>query len=199
MTATSSYGVINYPIATSTDFFSGYLGSDTFTSLRSSNIGILFSGLSRDQNGIVCSPPILDVSHDCDHLESTSSISCSLAKGFHVIGYYSFVPSCSSQNAFKDSYAIFKRAFPFNAFFDITDTIDTAIASSTASPTTTFGLPFINSHSTSSNKFYIIPVVSSSSLSNAIGHDNANTFHTTLGFIIWILAAVTVYFTVRKI
>ena len=199
VTATSSYSVINYPIATSTDFFSGYLGSDTFTTLRSSNIGILFSGLATDQNGIVCLPPVLDVSHDCDHLESTSSISCSLAKGFHVIGYYSFVPSCSSQNAFKDSYAIFKRAFPFNAFFDITDTIDTAIASSTASPTTTFGLPFINSHSTSSNKFYIIPVVSSSSLSNAIGSDNANTFHLTLGFIIWILTALTVYFTVRKI
>lgn len=206
VTATSSSAVIYYPISTSTDFFSGYLGSDTFDSLQSSNIGILFFGKTWKEPGEVdCVPPVLDTTHDCDGFDTSGSVlsmgqmQCAFAKGFHVIGYVMFVPHCSSINTFKDNYSIFKRGFPFNAFFDITDTIDSAIASSSESATTSIGIPFINPSSTSSNKFYIIPVVSSSSLSNAIGSDNRNTFRLTIGFIMWILAAVTVYFTVRKV
>lgn len=154
---------------------------------------------------VQCDPPVLDLSHSCDKFDTSGSgftlgnLACGLVQSVQTASFMLFVPSCDSMDTFHNSFNIFKRAFPFNAFFDLTDTIDSAIASSSASSTTSFGIPFIDQNSTSTNKFYIMPIISSTTASTTLGSANNSTFRLTVGFIFWILGAVSVYFTIRKI
>ena len=157
-------------------------------------------------DGVECVNPTLDLTHTCDNFDTSGSgftlgnMTCGLVKGLKATGFMLFNPDCYSLGVFKDNYNIFKRAFPFNAFFDLTDIIDKSIASSTSISTTTIGVPFINQNATTTkDKFYILPVLSSSSVATAIGTDNKNTFRLTIGFLFWILGAIFIYFTIRKV
>lgn len=149
----------------------------------------------------VCQPPQFDYSHMCDGLDPGSLIgqmTCSLKVGITFSAVNMFTPDCDSLTAFTDNYNKFKKSFPFNTYFNLTDSINTAIDTGSSSTSTpgVFSIPFIHK---ASSTYYMLPVMSSSSMSNAIGSSNVNIYLTTLGYIYWILGAVAVYFTVRKI
>jgi hypothetical protein len=114
-------------------------------------------------------------------------------------GQFFFVPDCQTLRTLNNSYLVFKSAFPFNLYFDLADSIDTAIDNTATSSTSTIGIPFIDRNSTSSDKFIILPVVSSSSMSNAIGSENVSVFRLTVGFLIWLVCAFIVYLIILKI
>lgn len=111
-------------------------------------------------------------------------------------GAWAFYPDCNALNEFTASYAELKKAFPFNAYFGLTDVL-TGVASSTASTTTsgTFKVPFIHASGT----FYMLPVMSSTSLPNLIGGTNYNLFRNSISWILWLAGAVLVFITFKKI
>jgi len=152
-----------------------------------------------------CDLPTFDFDHICDDIDLSGvfgwgDIYCGVKSAIYTAGYYSFIPSCSSLNSIGGNFNSFKRSFPFNTFFDLTDSLNSAIVSAQNSTSTphNFSLPFIRKTATSS-KYYMLPVLASSSFVNLIGQNNYNLYLNTLGFIWWLLIAVIVYFTVRKV
>ena len=148
-----------------------------------------------------CVDPYVNTGDICDGIDTggvLGQIHCGVKSAVVNGAIFLLSPSCESINNFKNNFDTFKRAFPFNSFFQITDSIQTAIdsASSSTSTTQNFSVPFIHKATTT---FYMLPIISSSSLSNTIGVQNANTFRLTLIFIIWLVTATIIYFTVRKI
>lgn len=153
-----------------------------------------------------CETPQFDISSVCvgvgvwDLLGQTS---CSMAGAFSYLGMKLFVPSCDSTYFILRSYDRFKASFPFNTFFDLTTAMNTAIVtaqgtSSTSTAQGSFSIPFIRQTATSS-EYYMLPVMSSTSISNTIGSTNYNTYRTTLGYIWWLIIAGIVFLTIRKI
>lgn len=149
-----------------------------------------------------CVDKVFDGSTVCDiyDLEAlTGQILCGFTYGTGQTLFWLFNPSCSSLDYIISGYNNFKGAFPFNAYYDLVDALDVAINSVATSSTSTIGIPFIDKDATSSNKFYILPVISSSSIDNAIGTENANVFRTTIGYLIWIIVAWIVYLIISKL
>ena len=153
-------------------------------------------------NSTPCVDHPLDSSSLCTGIDTSGlmgQIQCGAKFGITESAYFLFNPSCSSLNYIENGFGMLKKGFPFNAYFDLTDSINTAITTSQTATTTAIGIPFININSTSTNKFVILPLISSSSVSNAIGSDNKNLFRTSLGYLIWILTAAIVFFIITKI
>jgi hypothetical protein len=119
------------------------------------------------------------------------AIECGLRK----TGYYFFVPSDASRDYFDKGRQKLKGMFPFNTYFSLSDSVYGVLATTTTDMTGTLGIPFI---SATSSDFYILPVLSSSSMPNAIGQDNTDLLRTSLGWLLWIVTAlfiiVLVYF-----
>lgn len=134
----------------------------------------------------------VDTAHICDNISTSTmgSIQCALVQA----GVWLFQPSCSSLNNFTDNYTTFKGAFPFNTYFQLVGTIDEAIGTTTTSTKAVFSIPMVKSTGT----IYMLPIISSSSLSNAIGSSNNNLFRQTMSWLMWIIAAgvigLTIYF-----
>jgi hypothetical protein len=124
-------------------------------------------------------------------LHLLGDIECALKKGFA----WAFYPDEQSITDFAISYGELKNAFPFNAFFDLTDTVTTAIASSTTGTAGTIKMPFINN----TGDFITLDVVSSTSVPNLIGTANNTLFRNTITYILWALAGVLVFFTIKTI
>jgi len=161
----------------------------------------------------VCKPPVFDDSHICDGIDQTTSdgfttlfghnwgaIRCAMIYATDRTGFFFFSPSCGSLNNFKGNYDTFKKGFPFNAYFEFTGTIKSAIdtASSTGA-TSTIGIPFIHQNATGTNKFYIMPIISSSSASTTLGTSNNNIFRQGLIWAGWIFISFLIFLTIRKV
>jgi hypothetical protein len=137
-------------------------------------------------------------STDWTNLHIFGDIECGVKRALYATVDWAFVPSFDTLQNFKISYELFKGCFPFNAYFQLTDTI-TSAASSTASTTTgTIKIPFIHTI-TGGGTFYMLDAVSSSTLSNWIGETNYNLFRTTIGYFFWLIAAAVVFFTIKFI
>lgn len=152
----------------------------------------------------VCRNPTWDISGVCSGVDTwdlLGQLTCSLRGGFGWAGVALFSPSCNSLDWIYTSYTDFKDSFPFNIFFDLTDSVDSAIISAQSSTSTaggSFKIPFIRNTGTTS-EYYMLSVMSSSSISNTIGSTNYNTFRVTLGYLWWIVVAGIVFLTIRKV
>lgn len=152
----------------------------------------------------VCEPPVFDFTHTCDGIDTSGDFCglgcmlCAMKKSTIITGVTFFTPSCDSLGYFTTNYNAFKKSFPFNTFYQLTDSIQTAINTATSSTSTpqNFSIPFIHKASTT---FYMLPVMSSSTMTNAIGASNTSLFRTTMSALMWLFAAVIIYFTVRKV
>lgn len=170
------------------------INASSTASVISAPFIIAFSPTYGDQS-YLCVEKTIATSSLC--VEETTS--CAVQNGLAKAGFWLTNPSCESLTSLSSSYNVFKNSFPFNAYFDLVDSINTAIDTATSTATSTIGIPFIDQDATSSNKFIIMPVLSSSSVANAIGSTNANIFRTTIGYLIWILIAFIIYITIRKV
>ena len=111
--------------------------------------------------------------------------------------YYAFTPSTWSTEIFNNTWLNFRAAFPQNAFFQITDSVETAIASSSTSTVQVLGVPMLRKTATGT-EWYVESVVSSSSLPKLVGSDNAITIRNTLRYIMWIMLAFLWFLQLRK-
>ena len=148
-----------------------------------------------------CYPPTYDIGNICAGIASSTlgDIQCGLKYGLVSSGQFLFYPSCSSLNTLSTTYGQFKRSFPFNTFYDLTDSIDTAINTSLTTTTPqNFSIPFVKPTSTGA-QIYMLPVMSSTTISNSIGSTNYGVFQMTIGYIWWILIALIAFFVVVKL
>lgn len=127
----------------------------------------------------------------CEGIATTTLLG-GLECGIKRSGIWLVYPDATTLQDSLNSINEFKDTFPFSAFFDITDTIKNAISSTTMS-TAGFSVPSISATSS----FIMIPVLSSTTISNAVGVDNSGLIRTGLSFIMWLGAIVLIYFTIR--
>lgn len=129
----------------------------------------------------------------------STDLFCNIKTGLSSALFWISNPSCSSLNYFNTQFYKLKQGFPFNVYFDLIDTVKEAKENAEATTTsTTIGIPWIEKTSTST-QYTILTVLSTSSLPNAIGEENANVFRVTLGFVIWIFTALIIYITIKKV
>ncbi len=138
--------------------------------------------------------------HICDDIASSSGstfddLRYGVECGARKLMYYLIYPSDDKQNDLHERYYNFKATFPFSAFFGITDTINEAVASSTTNQDGNFQIPFIDK----SGNFEMLTVMSSSSLPNLIGQNNANIFRSSLSWILWALCAFLIFCQLKRI
>jgi hypothetical protein len=134
--------------------------------------------------GIATSTGITDLHIDGD-------INCGARKAF----YWAFYPGNGSLNSLENSYTSLKKAFPFSAFFGLTDALDTGIASTTLNATGTLQMPFINT----SGHYVMITVLNASSTPNLIGQTNATLFRNSIKWFLWLAVAFIIFLTFKKI
>jgi hypothetical protein len=137
--------------------------------------------------------------HICDDIATSSGtllddLRYNTECGFKKFVYWAFTPTKAAQDGLIISYTNIKKLFPFNVYFNLTNTVTNSISTSTAT-TGTFDIPFINK----TGDFYMLPVLSSSSLPNLIGGTNANLFRNSISWIIWILVAFLIFIIFKKI
>lgn len=227
-TSTSTYGKSNFIIGsagerlgTSTEVQERikvtpyYFNVKTLKMIKANPVVFVINWLTKDQisNGVPdnntnppCVEQIYDLSKEAicyDEELATSTdpmaLSCVIKWSLVNTTHRVFYPSCEALNSISDNYYSFKRSFPFNTFYDLTDSITKAINSAeNATSSNSFSIPFIKQTATSS-EYYMLPVMSSTTISNTIGKTNYGTFRTTIGYIWWLIIAVIVYFTVRRI
>lgn len=140
------------------------------------------------QHVSACFGPAFDLSHLCDGIATgtVGNLECGASTAFAYAGHFLFYPSCDSLNVFNDFYGTFKKAFPYNAYYQIIDSVNQAIATTSVKTSGVISIPFI--HATNSN-FYMLPIVNSSSLPNLIGATNTAMFRTGVTWLMWIFAA----------
>lgn len=149
-----------------------------------------------------CKMPSYDINDICEDIDTSNmlgDIKCGLKYAIVVSAQFLFYPSCSSLTSISDTYSSFKNAFPFNTFFDFTDSIDEAIDTSLNSTTHTnnISLPFIRQTATGT-EYYMLPVMSTTTISNTIGSSGYNTIRTSLAYLYWVLAGFIIFLLILK-
>jgi hypothetical protein len=152
---------------------------------------------------LVCQPPIFNLTNVCiddDTGAELGRMACAIKTAFVYSASALFDPSCNSFNSISKNYEDFKESFPFNVYFELADTMTSAIdiATSSTSTTAAFRVPLIRKTATST-EYYMASGISSTSVSNTIGTSNYSVFYQTVGFIYWILLAFVSYLVLRKI
>jgi hypothetical protein len=130
----------------------------------------------------------------CTGIDTTSffgGINC----GFRMIVAFAVTPNESTLTNLKTSYVQFKTAFPFSAYFQLTDTISSAISSTTLSRSGTFDVPMIDKQ----GHIGTIPVLSSSSMPKAIGQSNTDLIRNTVTWFMWLCVAFLVFIQFKKL
>lgn len=100
---------------------------------------------------------------------------------------YLFIPTDYGLSVFQNNYDNLKQSFPFNTYFELTGAIQDAVSSTTMTTTNTIGIPFVKT-TAGHAQYYVAPVLSSSSLPNAISGTNANLVRNTLSYLFWLIA-----------
>lgn len=172
------------------------LASTTFTI----DSGGSYGGYSFATSTLI-KPPTFSTSDLCGDIATTTTfgaIECGLIKAFVNTITWAFAPSFDTLQNFKVSYELWKGCFPFNTYFQLTDTITNAASSTATSTSGTIKIPFIHTI-TGGGTFYMLDAISSSTLSNWIGGSNYNLFRTTIGYFFWLIACAVVFFTIKFI
>jgi hypothetical protein len=108
--------------------------------------------------------------------------------GIRYAGCWLLEPHNFSKNYFSTGYENIKKTFPFNAFFSLTEQTKDALSYAT-STNDTIGIPFIRNTGTTT-EYYILPVLSSTSVSNLIGEENEQLYRNSVSWLLWIIVAV---------
>ena len=170
------------------------------TSTFTINTGGTYGGYSFATSTLL-TPPTFSTADICGDIATTTTfgaIECGLMKAFIGTITWAFAPSFDTLTNFRVSFELFKGCFPFNTYFQLTDTITSVVSSTATSTAGTVKIPFIHTI-TGGGTFYMLDAVSSSTLSNWIGVSNYNLFRTTIGYFFWLIAVAVVFFTVKYI
>ena len=172
-------------------------GSAAQTFTASSTFYIAIDATTTDAENISFRCPFYHMSCATTPSSSASEI---IDCFFQRVGEKLFCPSNEYVAEIYQSRDILKQSFPFSAFFSLSDDIKTALgtATGTMSMNDTIGVPMIRKTATGT-QFYILPVISSTSMSKMTGQANATMIRTTLGYFIWIITGALMLMWVRTI
>lgn len=203
----ANVGALKIPSPSSNYIFNGnftYYDQYNNEKVSSNGFSVVFYGTTTSATS---TNPINNISISCDIPPINASTTCSdlgtstfdnLVCGLRISGAWLFQPNCESLNYFSDNYNTLQGAPPFNIFFQFTNTIKTALNNSSTTTSTVFSIPMVNQMG-ASNTIYMMPVISSSTLSNAIGQENNNLFRQTLTWVIWIIGGCLVGLIIWKV
>lgn len=190
---------INVPIMTTAGArkYCLYLQDAEFGDLLNCGIEINWVSTSTFED-ILGIPGIITYENVCDSIATSSGsilddIRFAIECGFRRLNLWAFKPSPDALKTFSNNYSLLKRAFPFNIYFDLTDIVSTAVSTTTTNFDDSFKIPFIEKNTA---EFYMLPIISSSSMANAIGQNNADTFRSTIGYFLYILTAGAIFFII---
>lgn len=172
------------------------IATSTFSVNTGGDYGGYTFGTSSDNTLFVL--PTITEENLCSGIATTTTfgaIECGFKKALVGVISWAFVPSFDTLQNFKISYELWKGCFPFNTYFQLTDTITNAASSTASSTSGTIKIPFINT----GGDYYMLDAISSSTLSNWIGATNYNLFRTTIGYFFWLIAGAIVFFTIKFI
>jgi hypothetical protein len=124
----------------------------------------------------------------CSDLSSTTEPLYSIACGARYIGCWLVVPSSSAKRFAVNTISGFEANFPFNTFFSITNAFNTSLTNSASTSPQVLSIPFIRKTATGS-EYYLLPVLATTSMANAIGQSNYNMYRTTIGYVMWVATA----------
>jgi hypothetical protein len=194
-----TFVTIEAATTTKSEVYCLYMVDDTYGDLRYCGINVFWAEEDLFDQYFVTLP---SCASSCDEMASSSGstwddfrygIECGLAKSF----CYMARPSQDSLDTIKKSNLQLQHSFPMTIIFDPINIAIAAMASSTASSTKSFGIPMIRQNGTST-ELYLIPVLSSSTISAAIGEDNNNLIRQILSWLGWIAVAVIAAYVVFK-
>jgi hypothetical protein len=118
-------------------------------------------------------------------------IECGLKK----FGLWALYPSQLALVSLDEAYEEIKLKFPFSAYFGLTDAVTNVIATTTLTSTGGFSVPMINT----SGDFYMLPVLASTSMPNAIGQTNTDLFRNSIKWLLWLSAGFLIIIQFKKI
>lgn len=174
-----------------------YCEATTTTLLASSTTSFIIDNTYGTDANIQSETDLL--SHACDQIASSTGGFDDFRYGFECgarkAGIWAFYPSNESTDYLKTSFGIMKEKFPFSAYFGIIDTISGSIASSSTSTDGSLKMPMVDK----TGHYYMLSVLSSTSMPNLIGVTNYTLFRNSLGWCIWMLVAFLIYIQFKKI
>ena len=166
----------------------------TYYVTKGTSTNVATSTLYVEQNkGALRRSIAMDEATICAGIDKTTffgGIEC----GFKKVIAWAIYPSDEMTTDLQVSYDNFKGAFPFNVFYQLTDTVESSMASTTLNMSGTFDVPMINK----SKQIITIPVVSSSSMARAIGQTNATLIRNTVTWLMWLAMAFLVFVQFKK-
>ncbi len=195
----------NNPLAMPENFdyyeATAYLVVDNMETIIDSEVVSFTIGTTSDQT--LLKPIETWCSNLCVDLYTASStvwdnfLTNSLVCGSRNVACWLFTPHTSSIQGISDSYDNIKTVFPFNTFFDLTDTVSNTIESATLNMESHFDIPFVKI-TAGEAEFYTIPVLDKDSIADLVGIENSELIRTSIAFFIWIFIIFLIYLQLRK-
>lgn len=99
------------------------------------------------------------------------------------------IPTDNATNYIKASFDILKYAPPFSLVTEISDALTSSTQSQIDDRSAVFEIPFINATGT----FYMLPVLTASSMANTIGEENTSLFRTSIVWLMYIFAILGIF------
>lgn len=112
---------------------------------------------------------------------------------------YAFIPDPRVLNDTQNIYADLKLTFPFNTYYQLASTTNFVFSNTATSSNDTFGIPFIRKTGATTTEYYILPILSSSSVPNLIGQTNSTLLRNSLGYFLWVCIAFLIYVQIKNI
>jgi len=130
----------------------------------------------------------------CQTATSTPDFWLTAACILSSVGCILFQPSDGSLSFVGEQLNVIKTKFPASLFFNITDSMEAGLTS-TSTQWWYLGIPM---YSTTTHSYYILPIITSSSVPNVIGIDNTNTLKISIITFFWFLVAAYIILRLRK-
>lgn len=127
-----------------------------------------------------------------------STISGYIECAFRRLFVWTFYPSALSEETFSQANTAFQGAFPFNAYFDLTNAIEDSFASSTFANATINVLPMIRDKTGGGTEFYLMPALASTTMTTAIGSSNNTLFRNSLIYVVWLAVGAFIIIRLSK-
>jgi len=130
--------------------------------------------------------------------DATSTFFGGVYCGLKSAAVWAACPTKFSTDLLNNQWQEMRASFPFTAFFQITDSVEAAIASTSTSTDHTLGLPMIRKTATGT-QWYVLPAVSSSTLPAMVGGStNAGLIRDTFRWLAWIGVAGLIVWQIKS-
>lgn len=129
----------------------------------------------------------------CADVATTSDFFYGVTCGARRTICWVFAPSANSKKYIANAVTGFEESFPFNLYFTFVNRISNIVSNQATSTTESIGIPFIDSE----GEYYMLPVITTSTVPNALG-TSYGTVHTGTVNFIWIITSLIVTLIVYK-